>query len=171
MIEVSKTGAADQASPRELFRFFLRLPILLYRFRLGWLLGRRFLLLTHTGRKSGALHSTVLEILRYDQSSHCCYIASGWGIKSQWYRNVRKNPRVQYTLGFQQRVGRVEQLPIERAERELRDYGSRHPTAIRTLTKFLIGEKFEGGPSQYRHLAYQVPVLQLAPIPGGGNAA
>jgi hypothetical protein len=45
-------------------RALLRLPILLYRLHLGWLLGHRFLLLTHVGRKSGLQRRTVLEVVR-----------------------------------------------------------------------------------------------------------
>ncbi len=39
--------------PRGLARIGFRIPIILYRLGLGGLLGTRFLLLTHTGRKSG----------------------------------------------------------------------------------------------------------------------
>jgi len=145
------------------------MPILLYRLRLGWLLDRRFLLLTHTGRKSGASHSAVLEILRYDQASHCCYIASGWGKKSQWYQNVLREPRVRYTVGVRQHAGIAEPLGLARAEQELRHYGDRHPAAIRKLTKFMIGEEFDGSDSQFGRLADQVPVLQLAPVADNGD--
>ena len=41
------------APPGKALRLGLRLPIWLYRLHLSWLLGERFLLLTHTGRNSG----------------------------------------------------------------------------------------------------------------------
>ncbi len=169
--EAVGTGAVNRGSPRGWLRFALRLPIFLYRLKLGWLLGRRFLLLTHTGRKSGKVHSTVLEILRYDPASHCCVIASGWGTNSQWYKNVLSNPRIQYTVGLRKRAGRAEQLSHEAAAQQLEDYGDRHPTAIRKLTKFLIGEEFEGSLSQYQRLAAQVPLLRLTPGTEGGDVA
>lgn len=153
----------NRGRPRGWLRFVLRAPILLYRCKLGWLLGRRFLLLAHTGRKSGRARFTVLEVVRYDHASHRCIIASGWGVKSQWYKNVLENPRVRYTVGVTERSGRAEQLAVERAEQELQDYGERHPTAIRKLTEFMIGEAFDGSLAQYRRLAAQVPVLQLVP--------
>lgn len=166
-----RAGRAGQGPPRGWLRFALRAPILLYRLKLGWLLGRRFLLLKHIGRNSGATHSTVLEVVRHERASHLCIIASGWGTAAQWYKNVLKNPDVRYTVGVQERAGRVEQLPVERAEQELRDYGERHPTAIRNLTKFMIGEQFENSAAQYRRLAIQVPVLQVTPRLGGGDSA
>jgi deazaflavin-dependent oxidoreductase (nitroreductase family) len=163
MQDEGAAGTVNRGTPRGLVRLLLRMPVLLYHLRLGWLLGRRFLLLTHTGRKTGMERSTVLEVLRYDHTSHRCIIASGWGTRSQWYRNVLHDPRVRYTVGLREWVGRAEQLPIARAERELRDYGDRHRTAIRSLTRFMTGEEFDGSAAQYHRLATQVPVLELAP--------
>jgi hypothetical protein len=42
-----------------LLRFDLLLPLGLYHLNLCWLLGNRFLMLTHIGRKTGAPHQTV----------------------------------------------------------------------------------------------------------------
>jgi hypothetical protein len=41
----------------------------LYRWRAGWLLGHRFLLLRNTGRRSGAAYQTVQEVMHYDTAS------------------------------------------------------------------------------------------------------
>jgi len=103
MKAANTAGAVNHDLPRGWFRLLLRFPILIYRLKLGWLLGRRFLLLTHTGRKSGGAYATVLEVLRYDQDSHHCIIASGWGTRSQWYRNVLNDPRIRYTVGLRER--------------------------------------------------------------------
>ena len=51
--------------PRTL-RAAFRLPERLYRSGLGPLLGRRFLRLSHRGRRSGAPYATVLEVVAYD---------------------------------------------------------------------------------------------------------
>jgi hypothetical protein len=47
------------AMPHGLTRLAFRLPIWLYRLRLGWLLGDRLLLLTHIGRTSGQRRDRV----------------------------------------------------------------------------------------------------------------
>jgi len=78
--------------PRGLARLAFRLPIWLYRFHLGWLLGYRFVLLTHTGRKSGLPRYTVLEVVRYEKITGACIVASGWNTKSDWFHNVMTNP-------------------------------------------------------------------------------
>jgi hypothetical protein len=49
---------------RGALRYFFA-PVSLYRLHLGWLLGHRFLLLTHTGRRSGLRRQTVLEVMEY----------------------------------------------------------------------------------------------------------
>lgn len=55
--------------PRDFLRFGFRLPIWLYRMQLGWVLGERFLLLTRTGRKSGRMYQTIIEVVRHDKET------------------------------------------------------------------------------------------------------
>jgi hypothetical protein len=58
------------------------LPIYLYRLDLGRLLGHRFLLLVHRGRKSGLLRETVLEVLLHDPATNESVVLSAWGEKA-----------------------------------------------------------------------------------------
>jgi hypothetical protein len=46
--------------PSGLSRMVFRLPIWLYRLRLGWVLGARFLLVHHVGRRTGLPRRVVL---------------------------------------------------------------------------------------------------------------
>ena len=48
--------------PAGLTRFLFRIPINVYRLRLGRLFGSRLLLLSHIGRVSGKPRRTVLEV-------------------------------------------------------------------------------------------------------------
>ena len=54
-------------SPPAWLRWVFRVPLRLYDIGWGGLLGHRFLLLRHTGRRSGRTHAVVLE--RYDSVS------------------------------------------------------------------------------------------------------
>ena len=47
----TKPTKANEKAPWLMIPMF-KLPLLLYRLRLGWLLGTRFMLLTHVGRHS-----------------------------------------------------------------------------------------------------------------------
>jgi hypothetical protein len=58
-----------ESKPAGALRLAFRLPIYLYRLDLGWLLGHRFLLFAHLGRKSGLLRETVLEVILYDPAT------------------------------------------------------------------------------------------------------
>jgi hypothetical protein len=58
-----------KSRPAGALRLAFRLPIYLYRLDLGWLLGHRFLLLVHQGRRSGLLRETVLEVLLYEPAT------------------------------------------------------------------------------------------------------
>ena len=78
--------------PKGALALGLRLPSYLYRFRLGRLLGHRFLLLTHRGRKSGLTGRTPLEVLHFDPRSRESVVLSARGKKADWYRNIEASP-------------------------------------------------------------------------------
>lgn len=144
-------------------RFFLRLPIWLYRAHLGWLLGERFLLLTHRGRKSGQLHQTVLEVVRHDKRSNAYIIASGWGTRSDWMQNITKTPEVIVQVGNQRHSARAERLSPTEAECELRAYAQQHPEAFRRLAGLMTGQPWWDGAEYYQELAQSVPMFVLCP--------
>ena len=146
---------------RGLLRFLLRLPILLYHLRLGWLLGHRFLLLKHKGRKTNLQRETVLEVVRYDKDAEVYLVASGWGEHSQWYKNIMHNSRVEIQSGCRRMKAIAERVSEERAEEELSDYARRHPVAYRELGKRLLGETIRGQTEGYRKLAKKIPIIAI----------
>ena len=139
-----------------------RLPIWLFRFHLGWLLGQRFLMIEHTGRKSGLSRKTVLEVLRHDTSNDTYYIGSARGKKSNWFQNVSVNPEVAVHVGFRKFNTFAKQVPIEITELELLSYARRHPIAIRELNR-LVGYQIEPTEEGLKSLAQLMPVLALRP--------
>jgi len=139
------------------------LPIWLYRVHLGWLFGERFLLLTHTGRKSGQLHQTVLEVVRHDKPSNTYIIASGWGTRSDWMKNITKTPEVLIQIGNQRLSARAERLSPTQAECELRTYAQQHPEAFRRLAGLMTGQPWWDAPEYYEVLAKSVPMFALHP--------
>lgn len=78
--------------PRGLLRWFLRMPVLLYRLRLGWLLDGRFLMLTHTGRYSRLSRQVVLEVVHHDEESGAYFVAAGWRGHADWFLNIKATP-------------------------------------------------------------------------------
>jgi deazaflavin-dependent oxidoreductase (nitroreductase family) len=63
--------------------------------------------ITHRGRKSGLLRRTILEVLSYDPQTREVQIVSGWEGKTDWYRNIQREPALEV------RIGRVHYRPVQ----------------------------------------------------------
>jgi len=156
-----------RGKPKGLLRLFLRAPIWLYRLGLGWLLGDRFLLLTHTGRKSGLPRRTVLEVVRHDKAAGLYVIASGWGEKADWLLNIQKSPRVTVQSGWEQQAAVAVRLTPEEGRLELLDYARRHPAAFRVLAAKFLGEPPSDIEPACSLLAQTFPLIALRPGQSG----
>ncbi|MEZ4679799.1 MAG: nitroreductase family deazaflavin-dependent oxidoreductase [Caldilineaceae bacterium] len=107
--------------PTGISRFLFRLPIQLYRLHLGWLLGRRFVLINHIGRKSGQVRQVVVEVVRHDQTTDSYIVCSGFGRQAQWYQNLLATPAVT--------------IQVRRAKwRSMPNRSPRQPAAMNSLT-------------------------------------
>jgi deazaflavin-dependent oxidoreductase (nitroreductase family) len=71
-------------------------PQLAYALGLGPIIGRKVLLLTTTGRKTGLPRVTPLQ---YEEIDGCYYLGSAMGTESDWYKNLVANPRVEVRVG------------------------------------------------------------------------
>ena len=74
--------------PGKFLRSVLRAPTVLYDWRLGWLLGHRFIRLSHTGRHSGRPYQAMLEVLRIDHTTEEIVVVAGLGRATDWLRNL-----------------------------------------------------------------------------------
>jgi deazaflavin-dependent oxidoreductase (nitroreductase family) len=162
------TPLIQQHSPSGLKRCLFRLPVSLYRARLGWLLGERFLLLTHIGRKSGRPRETVLEVVHHDTGTDTYFIASGWGERSDWVRNVQKAPMVSVNVGKRHFVATAKRLSIVDAQSTLLASARHHPWAFPTLAKLIVGRRLKPTEEDCLIFAQAVPVFGL--IRFGGTA-
>ncbi|MBZ0295961.1 MAG: nitroreductase family deazaflavin-dependent oxidoreductase [Anaerolineae bacterium] len=72
-------------------KFFFRLPLFAWRSGWAFLLPRNFLILTTTGRKSGTARHTMVE---HSIISGTIYLASGWGDRPQWVRNLEADANI-----------------------------------------------------------------------------
>lgn len=137
-----------------------RIPILLYKIGLGWLLGNRALLLSVNGRKSGKIRQTVLEIIHHSPEEHTYYVASGFGTRSQWFQNLQNGPQVTIQVGSKRLNATGNRLNPEEAGSVFIAYAQKYPQAIRWLTKKLdyqITHTTEG----YRNFAKELPIIKF----------
>ncbi len=118
-------------------RWIVRAPIWLYRARLGFLLGSRLLMLEHTGRKTGTRRYAVLEIIHRPRPG-TYIVASGFGTRAHWFRNVCANPKVRIHTGARRPAEATARL-LTSAENAavLAVYQRSHPRAWATLKPVL----------------------------------
>lgn len=154
------------APPGGLVRTLLHLPIPLYHARLGFLFGHRFLLLVHTGRKSGKRRETPLEVVRYDKATREAIVAAGWGRKTQWLHNVEAGLADEVWIGRSRYVPAVRRLDVDEAMAAFAQYEAHSgipKTIVRSVLSRLLGWRYDGSPAARRRAAEQLPLIGFRP--------
>lgn len=149
--------------PSGLRRFLFRLPIQLYRFGLGWVFGRRLLLLNHTGRASGERRQAVLEVVEHDPTSGSYVVAAGWGPTAAWYRNILRTPAVTVEVGRTTAPMTAQPLAKEDAAEVFLRYAEKHRAAARYMLPRVLGLKVDGSESDYRAVGEHLPFVRFVP--------
>lgn len=150
--------------PTGALRFGLHLPIWLFRLHLDRLLGDRFLMLVHTGRKSGQPHQTVIEVVKYDNATDTYYVVSGWGEKADWYQNIRKTPRVTVHVRGRVLKATAEFIPLENSIEIMKSYAHEHPMAFSELSGLFLGERMKPDSDAPERIARKMPMVAFHPI-------
>lgn len=153
------TNSIVDRPPNKALRFGLRLPLLFYRLKLDRLLGDRFLMLTHTGRKSGLPHQTVIEVVKYDKATDTYYVVSGWGRKSDWYQNIQKTPHVTVQVRGRKFQTKAEFIPVEKAIDIVNTYAQEHPIAFKELSMLFFGERMKKSSDAPERVAQKMPMV------------
>jgi len=161
-----KLAAMNTHRPGRVARMFLRAPARLYDWRCGWLLGHRFLRLTHVGRNSGRRYQTILEVIGTGPAVNEFLVVAGLGRAADWYRNLRATPPVEVAIGRSRfrPVHRI--LNVEEAVAALTDYERRNrwiTPVIRRMLSWLLGWRYDGsGPARQR-LVRELPIVAFRP--------
>jgi deazaflavin-dependent oxidoreductase (nitroreductase family) len=86
---------------RQGFRYLNHFMLLLWRLGLGpWLslwpkVGGRFMVIAHTGRKTGQIRRTPVNYTAIDGEVYC---TAGFGRNCDWYQNIKAEPQVEIWL-------------------------------------------------------------------------
>jgi deazaflavin-dependent oxidoreductase (nitroreductase family) len=156
------TSAQPPAKPRGLLKWAFNLPIYFYRARLDWLLGYRFLLLTHQGRKTGTLHHTVLEVVDYNPATHESAVLSAYGERADWYQNILARPALEVRTGRSRFVPQQRSLGVDERLAALRIYRRRYRRAFQAVMGFL-GYPYDGSEPGLAALAQMVVMVAFRP--------
>lgn len=149
--------------PRGLLRLGFRLPILLYHLHLGWLLGNRFLLLTHTGRKSGLPRKAVIEVIGHDRLTDTYFVISGFGKQTDWFLNLRKHPNALVSVGRRDIPVLARPLPEKEGACVLMNYATQHPRIFKELSILLIGRSIDPTEENCLKFVESMPVVAFEP--------
>jgi len=116
-------------------RAVVRAPIGAFRCGLGFVFAGRLMMLTHRGRTSGQRRYVVLEVVERP-SRDVVVIASGFGLRSQWYRNLEADPRCLVSVGTRSDVPAVAHLlPDDESAAALERYAARYPRSWKELRR------------------------------------
>lgn len=144
----------------------LAAPAALYEINADWLLGRRFLRLTHVGRITGREHQTMLEVIGEDRRRHEVMVMAGLGRRAQWYLNVRGGCGVEVAIGRERFAPAVRELESDEAARVLADYETRHrwvSPVVRRVLSLLVGWTYDGTAAGRERLVAELPIVALRP--------
>ncbi|MFW6034053.1 MAG: nitroreductase family deazaflavin-dependent oxidoreductase [bacterium] len=155
------TGRPER--PTGVRRMLYRLPVWLYRARLGVLLGTRFVLINHVGRKTGRWRQVVVEVVDRDPATGAVTVASGFGPDADWYRNLLAHPQATIQLGSRSATVRAVPLSEDGAAEAMARYARRHPRAARGLSA-LMGFRVDGSKADYLEAGRRIPMLRLEPL-------
>lgn len=141
-------------------------PNALYRHGMGGVLGKRFLQLTHVGRKTGVEHTVVLEVLRYDRDTGEAVVVCGFGESAQWLLNIGANGEARVSFGRAPHRAEVRLLDTDEAVDVLRHYergyGVLRPVLRKLLSK-LAGFEYRGTDGDRRLLVEKLPLMAFRP--------
>jgi deazaflavin-dependent oxidoreductase (nitroreductase family) len=144
--------------PTGLFKRILHAPVWLFRTRLGFLLGKRIVMLEHTGRRSGKLRQTPLEVVRRDGDAYT--LCSGTGPNADWYRNISAKPATGLWVGSKRYAVDQRFLDDSEAATTFAAYEAKHPKAADRLTD-LMGVSHDGTHSGRQAMMASIPMVEL----------
>ena len=132
---MSRQMGRSKSRAHGLTLWFSRWPILMYRLRLGWLMGHNFLLVTHRGRRSGKVRQTGVMVLRYDVRTHEAIVAAG-SLGADWYRNIQSAPAIEIAIGRERYQPKQRLLTAAEVAAALAWSRRHHPIAAWVQSRF-----------------------------------
>lgn len=146
-------------------RRLLHAPALLYHCHAGWLLGRRFLLLIHTGRRTGLRHHTVLEVMDIQTNPRAFVVMSGFGPAANWFRNIQATQDAEIVVGRERFTATHRILPPAEAADVIARYEARHrliAPLVRSVLSKLLGWRYDGSPASRLRTAEALPLVAFS---------
>lgn len=144
--------------PTGALKHVLRAPAWVFRARLGFIFGRRIVMLEHIGRRSGKLRRTPLEVVQRDGDAYV--LCSGTGPDADWWRNIKAQPASALWVGSKR--CRVDQRFLDGTEAAtvLAGYEHAHPKAAQRLLA-LLDREHDGTHAGRIGVVGQMPMVEF----------
>ncbi|HET6547722.1 MAG TPA: nitroreductase family deazaflavin-dependent oxidoreductase [Solirubrobacter sp.] len=142
----------------------MRIPRPLYHRGWGWILGHTFLLITHSGRKTGKRRETVAMALKHHPETGEVVVCSAWGRNTEWIRNLRAAPALQIQVGRDSYAPQQRFLTEDEAVAVASEFRDRHPHRVRLLSA-ILGWGDLGSDAAVRDFAHGRPFVAFRPAP------
>ncbi len=147
--------------PTGFFKWFLHAPTWVFRSRLGFVFGKRFLMIEHRGRKSGHLYRTVLEVAGRNPEAGEWIVTSGTGPNADWYRNIGAGGVDAVWIGSRRYQADVRFLEAPEAAEVMKRYEAEHPKTAAKLMESM-GVSYDGTDEGRVEMMSQIPMVAFA---------
>ncbi len=138
--------------PTGLLRLVFRIPVYVYRLGLGWLFGKRLVLINHVGRKTGTPRQIVLEVVERDLQTGTVTVVADYGPQSQWYQNLKAHPETTIQIGRRKLAVDSEFLSPEEGADIITRYYKRYGKLANVLFS-VLGYQWDGTEQGAWHIA------------------
>lgn len=161
---------ASKAAPGRWRRLLFRLPLVLDEIGARQVervvtraIGVEWIVLETTGRRSGAMHRVVLDVVGRDREHDVYYVQPAYGRRSDWVQNVTAHAQVGARVGDRRFRAHVRDATgSEGAEVVLR-FLRAHPWYARMIVWFVgYAERIDRPDDELRRALLKTPVFAVA---------
>lgn len=157
------TRLAAGSAPAGVLKRLLHLPVALDERGWGRLLGQRFIIIDHVGRRSGRPYRTPVEVVARDPKGPAWTVIAAWRERPDWLANIEARPASAVTVaGRRHEAPRQRRLDVDESLDVLAAYAVAHPLALRGLAA-VFGWPDLRRPGGLRALAEEYALLEFRP--------
>lgn len=146
------TEKKNNYPPSPFLQSLYRLPVRFYKWGLGWMFGKRFVLFEHVGRKSGKHYQTVVEVVEIEKDTGNVIVVAGYGECTQWYQNLKQMQTTTIQLGRHKFPVSIEMLSPETGADIMARYYQRYGKTTGALFS-ILGYEWDGSEQGARQVA------------------
>ncbi|MFN8414070.1 MAG: nitroreductase family deazaflavin-dependent oxidoreductase [Anaerolineales bacterium] len=155
---------ALEKRPGPFLKFFLKVPVWLYKIGLGgWerMMGAEWMLIITKGRKTGKPREVMVDVMDYDSSTDTYYVESAYGARADWVRNIQAHPEFEARVGRRKFKAQATILIGETTADQFVNFYRKKPVYTRSVMA-MVGMNFNSE-AELRTIASKLILLAIHP--------